>query len=323
MALRWCKMPPMPRSAPRQAIRRAPSLDWEQVRLFLAVVRERSLAGAAARLELDVSTVSRRLDRLEESIGAPLFDRTRDGTEPTALAEQVVEHAEAMELSASRFGSAGTLVETEVEGTVRLTVLPGIADLFVAPLLAELHARHPRLVVELDVSISYADLTRREADVAVRASRATSGELVSVQLLTAAARPMTSPAYARELGKLKRLEDARWIAWAADLAHLPDAAWLRAHGPGVAPVLRTSHFASQLAAARAGLGVVIASAPFTKAGLVAVEYAKSLDAAWAALPVGALWLVGHRALRNVPRVAAVWDFVRETIGSAAYPTRPT
>jgi DNA-binding transcriptional LysR family regulator len=313
----------MPGPARREAIRRAPSLDWEQVRLFLAVVRERSLAGAAARLELDVSTVSRRLDRLEESIGAPLFDRTREGTEPTALAEQIVEHAEAMELAASRFGSAGALVETEVEGTVRLTVLPGIADLFVAPLLAELHARHPRLVIELDVSISYADLTRREADVAVRASRATSGELVSVQLLTAAALPMTTPAYARELGKLKRLEDARWIAWGADLGHLPDAVWLRTHGPAVAPVLRTSHFASQLAAARHGLGVVIASAPFTKAGLVAVEHAKSLDAAWAALPVGALWLVGHRALRNVPRVAAVWDFVRETIGSVAHPTRPT
>ncbi len=307
----------MPKHRPQEASRPAPPFDWEQIRLFLSVVRERSLAGAAARLGLDVSTVSRRLDRLEERIGAPLFDRGREGTEPTAVAEQLVTHAEEMELCAARFASAGASVETQVEGTVRLTVLPGIADLFVAPALAKLHERYPRLVVELDASISYADLTRREADVAVRATRPTSGELVSVKLITARALPMASRAYARELGKLKRLEDARWIAWGPDLAHLPDAAWSRTHGPGVSPVFRTSHFASQLAAACAGLGVVIASLPYAKIGLAEIEHAKSLDAAWNALPSGTLWLVGHRALRNVPRVAAVWNFVLENLGSGA------
>jgi DNA-binding transcriptional LysR family regulator len=290
-------------------------LDWEQIHLFLAIARERSLAGAAARLGLDVSTVSRRLDRLEERIGAPLFDRTREGTAPTALAEQLVAHAEEMELSAARFASAGAQVETEVEGTVRLTVLPGIADVFVAPRLAELHRRHPRLVVELDASVSYADLTRREADLAVRSTRPASGDLVTLKLVTVRASPMASPAYASEIGRLKRLEDARWIAWGHDLAHLPDAAWLRTHGPGVSPVFRTSHFASQIAAAAAGLGVVLASAPFTKVGLVAIDHARALDAAWAALPSGSLWLVGHRALRQVPRIAAVWDFIVESIGA--------
>lgn len=294
-----------------------PALDWEQIRLFLAIARGGSLSDAGARLELDVSTVSRRLDRLEEHLGAPLFDRTREGTAPTSLAEDMVPYAEEMELAAARFASAGAQIETEVEGSVRLTVLPGIADIFVAPRLAELHQRHPRLVVELDASVPYADLTRREADLAVRSTRPTSGELVAVKLVTVRASPMASPAYARALGKLKRLEDARWIAWGHDLAHLPDAAWLRTHGPRVAPVLRTSHFASQLAAAAAGLGVVVASAPYAKSGLVEVQHAKALDAAWAELPSGSLWLVGHRALRQVPRIAAVWSFIVETIGEEA------
>jgi DNA-binding transcriptional LysR family regulator len=78
-------------------------------------------------------------------------------------------------------------------------------------------------------------------------------------------------------------------------------------------VMRTSHFASQLAAARAGLGVVIASAPYGKTGLVPVQPAAALAEAWDALPTGSLWLVGHRALRGVPRVAAVWSFILETI----------
>ena len=301
----------MPKRTTEPAV---PPLDWEQIRLFLSIARERSLAGAAIRLGLDVSTVSRRLDRLEERIGAPLFDRTREGTGPTALAEHLVAHAEEMELSAARFASAGEQVETVAEGTVRLTVLPGIADLFVAPRLAELHRRHPRLAVELDASVSYADLTRREADLAVRSTRPASGDLVTLKLITLPASPMAAPSYAKQLGRLKRLEDARWIAWGHDLAHLADAAWLRSHGPGVTPVFRTSHYASQIAAAAAGLGVVVASAPLTRMGLVAIDHARSLDAAWAALPTSSLWLVGHRALRHVPRIAAVWDFIVETVG---------
>lgn len=291
-------------------------VDWEQVRLFLAVVRERSLAGASARLGIDVSTVSRRLDRLEEELGAPLFDRTRDGTTATALAEQMLPHAEEMELAAVRFAAAGAKAETEVEGTVRLTVPPGIADAFVAPALVRLHRRHPKLVVELDASIGYADLTRREADLAIRSSRPAGGDLVALKLVTARVVPLGSAAYAKELGRLRRLEDARWITWDRDLAHLPDALWLAKHAPSVVPVLRTSHFASQLAAARAGLGLVVTAEPFARAGLVAIPHARALDAVFAELPAGSLWLVGHRALRHVPRVAAVWSFVVEELSAS-------
>jgi DNA-binding transcriptional LysR family regulator len=305
----------MPSAAPRKPASPPTALDWEQVRLFLAVARARSLSGASARLALDVSTVSRRLDRLEEEVGSALFDRTRDGTTPTALAEQMLPHAEEMERAAVQFASAGASVETEVEGTVRLTVLPGVADAFVAPAFAKLIARYPRLVVEFDASIGYADLTRHEADLAIRSVRPTSGDLVSMKLVTARSVPLASPAYARELGKLKSLEDARWIAWGHDLAHLPDSQWLRKHAPSVTPVLRTSHMASQLAAARTGLGVTLAARQFAGDTLVEVAHSRSLDAAWSDLPEGALWLVGHKALRRVPRIAAAWDFIVETVAT--------
>ncbi|MES1175354.1 MAG: LysR family transcriptional regulator [Myxococcales bacterium] len=294
-----------PPSAPQE------SLDWEQVRVFLAVLREGSLSGASLRLGLDISTVSRRIDRLEKQLGAGLFDRTRDGTTPTLLGEQILPHAEEMELAAIRFASAGAQVETEVEGIIRITVFPGIADRFVAPALARLHARYPRLSVELDASIGYADLTRREADLAVRATRPTSGELLAVKMLTAPSVPLAATQYAAELGRLRSLDDARWIGWGRDLGHLPDAAWLRKHAPNAVPVLRTSHFASQLAAARAGLGVALGPAPFATDGLVEVARTRALDEAWSDLPVASLWLVGHRALRNVPRIAAVWSFLLE------------
>lgn len=294
----------------------AAPLDWERIRLFLAVLRGGSLMRASERLGVDVSTISRRLDRLEVELGAPLFDRTREGTAPTLLAEQMAPHAEEMELAAIRFASAGAQVETEVEGTVRISVPPGVADTFLAPQLITLYRRHPKLLVEIDASVGYVDLVRRQADLAIRTSRPTRGELVVTKLVHARTVPLASPDYARELGKLRKLADARWIVWGDDLAHLPDALWLKKHGPEVEPVLRTSHVGSQLAAARAGLGVLATAHPFALVGLVEVAHARTLDAAWSELPSGTMWLVGHRASRHVPRVAAVWSFVLEILGTA-------
>lgn len=287
-----------------------PLLDWDQVRVFLAVARAGQLAGAAARLGLDVSTVSRRLDRLEEELGVVLFERSREGTVPSAAAEAMLPAAEDMERGLVQFAAAVDAVETVAEGVVRLTAPPGVADAFVAPLLARFYTRYPRVLVELDASIAYADLTRREADLALRATRPRSGDLVATRLATTRSVPLASPAYARELGRLKRWSDARWITWGPDLAHLATARFLAEHAPGMTPVFRTSHFASQLAAAAAGLGVVLAAEVFAAVRpLEVVKVGRVLEPTWQELPTEELWLVGHRALRTVPRVAALWDFL--------------
>jgi DNA-binding transcriptional LysR family regulator len=295
------------------------TIDWDQVRVFLAVARAGQLAGAAARLGLDVSTVSRRLDRLEDELGVHLFDRTREGTVATAAAEAMLPAAEDMERGLALFAAARDAIETTAEGLVRMTAPPGIADGFVAPLLARFHQRFPRVVVELDASVGYADLTRREADLALRATRPRSGDLIAVKLVSTQAIPMTSPEYAAELGRLKRWSDARWINYSADLAHLATARWITEHAAGVTPVLRTSQFTSQLAAAAAGFGVTLAAEPFRFVRRLApVAISRALQPSWDALPVEDLWLVGHRALRTVPRVAALWDFFAEHLSD---PTR--
>jgi DNA-binding transcriptional LysR family regulator len=286
------------------------AIDWDQVRVFLAVARAGQLAGAAARLGLDVSTVSRRLDRLEADLGVHLFDRTRDGTVATAAAEAMVPAAEDMERGLSQFAAAVDAIETTAEGVVRITAPPGVSDAFVAPLLARFRERFPKVSIELDGSIGYADLTRREADVALRAMRPRSGDLIAVKLVELRAIPMTSPEYAAELGRLKAWRDARWITWGVDLAHIPTGRWIAEQG--ITPVLRTSQMGSQLAAAVAGLGVMLASEPFAGVHRLApVGFARALRPSWEALPIEELWLVGHRALRTVPRIAAVWDFLAE------------
>ena len=129
---------------------------------------------------------------------------------------------------------------------------------------------------------------------------------------------LTAPAYAAELGTLRRWGDARWITWGDDLMHIPSGQWLARALVGVTPVLRSSHFASQLAAAAAGLGVVLAVEPFRHVHrLAAVALARPLRAQLAELPDDELWLVGHRALRGVPRIAALWDFLVEAFTDPA------
>ena len=291
--------------------------SWDQVRLFLALMRARSLAGAGKRVQLDASNVSRRLVRLEAEMGIPLFDRTRGGLVPTSAAENLLPHAEEVELGMARFAAAGAPVETAVEGVVRVTAPPGVADTFVAPLLTDRHARHPRLSIELDASVGYADLTRREADLALRTVRPERGELLVAQLVATRERPMASAEYARDVGRLAAFEDARWVAWGDELAHLPGPRWLRTHAPSVVPVLRSNHFSSVLAATRAGLGVAVLPEPYLRTGLVPIAHGKALSGAWATLPSTELWLVAHRALRHVPRVASVWEFLSEKLGAFA------
>ena len=117
---------------------------------------------------------------------------------------------------------------------------------------------------------------------------------------------------AASLGALRALEDAPWIAWDASLGHLPDARWVDKHVGGGAVVLRTNSVGALLAAAERGVGVLLLSRVLARAReLSEVTLTKRLRASLSPTPRTSLWLVGHRALRRVPRIAAVWSFVIE------------
>ena len=289
---------------------------WDEVRMFLALYRERTLAGAAARVGLDASTLSRRLAALEESLGARLFDRTREGLVPTDGAERLLESAEEMASAHARFSRDAAAFEREAEGVVRLSVPPGVADAFVAPALVRLRRKHPRIRIELDASVRYVDLTRREADLAIRTTRPQSGDLVVLKLAEHRWTPMVSAARAKKMEPLRSWSDVDWIAWGEELAHLPAAQWVRKHAERADVVLRTSHFSAQVAAVEAGLGAALLPRIYARVAKVApAPWAKSLAPSVAELPPNESWLVGHRALRGVPRVAAVWSFLVGELGN--------
>lgn len=285
-------------------------LRWDDVRVLLALSRQGSLKRAAGSLGVNVSTASRRLDALEEAAGMHLFDRTPDGTRPTAAAERLLPFAESMEQAALGMARSLEGLEADPEGVVRITAPPGLVDHFLAPALTDLVERYPRLRISIVSSIGYADLTRREADLALRSIRPAAGDLVARRLVTPRYVVIASPAHAEELGRLGDPAAARWLTWEEDLAHLSDAEWIAQHVPPEQVVLRTSSMTAQIEAARTGLGLMLAAAPYADLrGLRALTTTRALSRSVDAIPRGSLWLVGHRALREVPRIAAVWSWL--------------
>jgi len=180
----------------------------------------------------------------------------------------------------------------------------------VAPLLQELLASHPALRITLSPGESVLDLTRREADLALRTVRPQSGDLVMTRLTSARWQVVASPALARRLGTLRDLAAAPWIGWGEGFANLHAARWLARHARGAEPVVRSDSLRLHLAVAQAGVGVALVPEPSVRHfRLVPVKLAKSLRPAADELPVDELFLVTHRALREVPRVKVVWDLL--------------
>jgi DNA-binding transcriptional LysR family regulator len=288
----------------------AEKLAWDDVKLFLALCRSRTVGGAARALRIDASTVSRRLVTLEEVLATSLFDRGRDGIAPTEAAEQLLPVAEEVEQGMARFGSLAQGLEREAAGLVRITCPPDVAEVVLAPLLNELLARHPQLRIALDAGEAVRDLTRREADLALRVVRPSSGDLVMTRLTTARWVLVAAPKLARRLGVVRDFAALPWIGWGERLAGIGAARWLAKHVKNADPVVRSDSLTVQLAALASGVGVALMPEPSVRHyRLEPLEIAPQLRSLAEEWPQDELYLVTHRALQNVPRVRVVWDLL--------------
>ncbi|MGA9522935.1 MAG: LysR substrate-binding domain-containing protein, partial [Myxococcaceae bacterium] len=206
-------------------------------------------------------------------------------------------------------------VERAPEGLVRLNTLPGLTDHFLGPFLERVAARYPKLRLQIDSEARTVDLTRNEADLAVRTVRPQSGDLVMTQLATVEYVLLASPGLAESLGVVQDPGRLPFIAWSPHRSGTPPARWLQTHAPEVEPVLYSDSLELHVHAARVGLGVALLPRQYLRVvdGLVEVALSGELRAR-SPMPMETLWLVSHRALRDVPRVAAVWEMLVEYFG---------
>ncbi|BAQ76294.1 MULTISPECIES: LysR family transcriptional regulator [unclassified Pseudomonas] len=269
-------------------------LDYPDLSLVLALVRGGSLARAAALLKVDVSTVFRAVRRLEAGLGQQLFDKSRAGYLPTSLAQALALQAEQAEqaLEAARIGVAqGGEV---ISGTVRLTCTDSVLQGLLLPALAQFMPKYPALVIELCTSNDFANLNRRDADIAVRLTATPPEHLVGRCLGAVAYRVCTSPAYRHRVD----CTDLARVAWIAPDDFLPDhptVVWRRQQWPGVQPSYRCNSMLAVTELVRAGLGVA-ALPDFLLGGGDLEALGEPLEHATA------LWLLTRpdcRALRSV------------------------
>ena len=272
--------------------KRSPALDWEDLRVFVALARAGSLSAAARDLRISHATVGRRVAALESAVGSPLFDRRADGYALTAEGHAVLDLAAGMDERAQailrRAGQGGGLT-----GTVRLTATEAVGERFLVPRLADFRRAHPGIDLELMTDHRTLSLARREADLAIRLARPEAGEMV--------ARRLAVIAYG--LYAARGAADAV-IGYDDSLAHVPEMRWLARHAAGCRVAFRSNSLAVQIAAARAGFGRVL-----LPRWLAAEEPDLRALNPPAPLPEREAWLVVHRDLKDVPRVRALIDHV--------------
>jgi len=284
-------------------------LDWDHLRFFLELARTGSHARAASRLGVDRNTVARRMATLEEALGLALFERGPQGWRKTRAGQELAELATRVEETVLAVARHVDARDPALRGTARLTTVPHVATHLLPPALPALRRRHPELVLELIADARPFDLSRSEADLAVRQGRPRDSGLVARRLsLLANAFYAAAGTDAGARGTVDLRADLFLSSEAG--SNDPQEQWLDEHAPGRRVVYRCNSTIALLAAARQGLGVVVLPCYIGDAD----PLLRRLDGPEP--PPEEMWLVVHGDLRRAPRVRAVIDWLDELVARA-------
>jgi DNA-binding transcriptional LysR family regulator len=278
------------------------NLDWNDIKVFLALYRGRSVRSAAGDLGMSHSTVSRHLTDLETSLGAVLFTRSRDGLLATSMAEQIVTNAEQVEARIIDLEREATDLDTVLSGQIRVTSPPLLSQFMVIPHLAAFAQQYPGIEISLQSSYSIGDLIKGAADVALRSQFNPNDNLVGRRLPDFVDRAYASPDYIVEHWFEGSQTNATWIGrgvvdpnhkWVAD-GPFPDAP-VRHEIPDMQ---------DQAQAAASGLGMVVLPCFFADSakGLVRVPNIGPVSTR----PV---WVLTHPDLRSSVRIKTFVQFL--------------
>jgi DNA-binding transcriptional LysR family regulator len=285
-------------------------LDWGHLRFFLELARGGSLGRAAQRLGVDRNTVARRMAALEEELGLALFERGPQGWKRTAAGDELAELAMRVEEDVLALARHAEARDRAVTGSVRLTTATHIAASLLAPALPLLAERHPGVVLEIAADQRTFDLTRREADLAVRMGRPRDAGLVTRKLSSVGYGLYAGRSYAgKRSGPVDFRADA-FVTFDESLAGVPQERWLERVAPERRITFRSNSTATLQAAARAGLGIAVLPCFLaeTDPALVRLEGPRPVD--------HELWLLVHGDLRRTPRVRAAIEWVDAVVERA-------
>lgn len=290
-------------------------MDWDDLRVFLAVARTGGLTEASRLLRVSQSTVARRVAALEAALGVTLFTRHARGYEPTDAARQMMERLDRVEAEVDALRVEVSGRDDALSGVVRLATAVTLANELVVPALPRLRAAQPGITLEIATGIANISLSKREADLALRLARPQSGRLVVRRVGTMAHGLYAARSYLDARCPTRseaELAAADFILWDEDSAGLPMARWLEDRFGRPRPAVVANDLTTQVAALRAGLGIAIMPC-FCVPPDAGIERLMGPDG----LLERPLYLVIHEEVRDVPRVRAVARFLTEAVHHAA------
>ncbi len=285
-------------------------MDWDDLRIFLAVAREGSLSGAARTLGVNHSTVFRRIKGFEDQIGVRLFDRMPSGYALTVAGTEMQETAERMEEEVEWLDRRIAGQDLRLSGEIVVTTADTLVDGFLGPHLRGFCDAFPGIKVDLILDAQFYNLSKRQADIAIRPTLSPPETLVGRRLCAVAFACYAAPSYLAAIGPETDLQDHRWIGPDESLAHLAAAQWQRGVAGEGRVQMRCNNLLGLRSAAVAGLGVATLPCFMGDAdsGLTRVT---APDPALAS----ALWLLTHQDLRNTARVRAFLDYMAQSLAS--------
>ncbi|MDV7211845.1 LysR family transcriptional regulator [Azotobacter beijerinckii] len=287
-------------------------MNWDDTRIFLALCREQTLRGAARAMGVDQATVGRRLASLEHALGATLFLRTSRGYSLTAAGEVAMAAALNMESSAAELQRQILGMDDRMSGVVRVTTTDSFAIDFVIPAIARLHRTQPGIEVQLQASTQMLNLSKREADIAVRTLKPENPDLIVRRVARWSSAIFASADYVQARGVP---EPGTAFAGHDLVLYQPYLDSGKEVTLGSEPITHgriAMTCTSGLLVRRAlvnGLGIGEIPLPFGAAdGLVRLWPAREC-------PPYDIWLVTHKDVRHTARVRVVIDAIAEAFAA--------
>jgi len=279
-------------------------MDWDNLRFVLGLARAGTLSLAADGLGVTHTTVSRRIKAFETSLGVRLFDRRPEGWVLTAAGEELAAAAEAMEVEVHRLDRKLLGADNRLSGTVRIATLDSFAgsnpELFVA-----LRDAYPRIDLEVTVATRFVDLTRREADIAIRwTTGSPPPHLVGRKVGAFEYAVYGAKSLVEQMPPGAPLDTYPWLTWDPRLGARQTAEWMRTHVPKARIAMYLDSAAVMMGALRGGVGIAhqVCQQGDVDDRLVRL---RGVEPGWGVDG----WLLTHPDLRHVARIRAVIDFL--------------
>ena len=283
--------------------------DWEDMRHFIALADAGTLSGAARVLKVDHATVGRRVAGLEQSLGRALIERLPKRWVLTDAGRDIAALAQTMQVQAHALERAARAQHAPLSGMVTVSAPPAFASHFLAPRLLALRRLYPDLHLSLMGNQAAASLSQQEADIAIRITRPREASSITRRIGVMEFWLYAAPRY-------EERPSAEWqfLAYDASLDHVPEQEWLRTFAGDRPIVFRANDLASQVAAARVGMGIAALPCFLVQEdpGLVALSVELN--------PIKRdIHLVVHADLRRMAAVRAVLDFVADQVAEGMLP----